>query len=290
MNTIPTPLPIQRPIRPIRKRKLLAITSLGLAGLLAGLLTSCSGGTEAVSSANTQSYAGITGNWRFASGSTGGLILAGALSANNNIVSGRLHAVAGACASSLSTSFPVSGSVDTEGNVVLSAANIAGGSLEIAGVLAPDQHSLVSPTLTMTGGSCATAKERDAVTSRGQGGGTAVQYQAVTGNYTGTFIDSSGASMAVDATLSQPTTPDANGVYHLTGTATFASAPCIGSPVVTDSTVTGDQLSTTYTDAGSGATVIASGTFSSDARTLTITSWTLSGNCGADSGLGTLTQ
>lgn len=115
----------------------------------------------------------------------------------------------------------------------------------------------------------------------------AQQYQPLSGIYSGTFTDSSGATLAVAATLSQPTTPDTNGVYHLTGYATFPNTSCLDAPVITDSVVTGDSIQATYTDQSTGGTVVGNGTFSPDAQTLTITDWILSG-CGDDTGNGQL--
>lgn len=279
------------PIRPRRirvgRRQLLALTSLGLAGLVAGLLSGCSNAMKAADPAEPAgSYAALAGNWQFASGSD--LVLAGSLSATGNSVTGRLHALAGGCADS-SVSFPVTGTIAADNTVTLDAPEFSGGAVHIVGTLAADERSLLTPTLAVAGsGACARAVEARSVVARTQAPVSAVQYQAVVGNYSGNFTDSDGNNLAVSANLSQPTTPDANGVYHLTGSATFASAPCIGSPVITDSTVTGDQISATYTDSTSGATVTASGTFSSDAHTLTVTSWTLSGSCGSDNGTGIL--
>ena len=284
----PLPLPQLRPKRPHRRRRLLALTSLGLAGLVAGLLSGCSNLSQAASSmsSNAESYAEVSGNWSFSSSAAAAIDLAGALSVQRTQVSGRLHAVSGPCARMTGASFPVSGAIDASGRMTLNGHDDAENAFQIAGLLAADQHSLIEPALTVTG-SCA---EPRAMRPRDAGGSTGQQYQAVTGNYAGTFTDTDGDALAVNASLSQPTTADANGVYHLTGTATFAGVPCLGSPVVTSSTVTGNQISATYTDSATGATVVGDGVFSADAQTLTITRWTLSGDCGADSGSGLLTH
>ncbi len=275
------------------RRSLLALTSLGAAGLLAGLLTGCSSATnppEPAAAVTASISPALAGNWQFTSGPA--VRLAGALAVTDNQVTGLLHPVSMSCASS-TAAFAVHGTVSPEGKLTLAsgATGFAGGALSISGAPAPDQHSLVDPVLTLTGGTCGaittapdTLRPADGVTTTGQ------QYQPITGSYSGTFTDTHGAAGAVDATLSQPTQPDTNGVYHLTGTATFANNPCLVSPVITDSTVTGNQISATYTDPNTHASITGTGTFSPDATTLTINNWVLTGDCDSDTGTGLLTR
>ncbi len=99
--------------------------------------------------------------------------------------------------------------------------------------------------------------------------------------------------MPISTTLTQVAAPDSNGQFHLTGNAAFAANPCFSSPAVTDSLVTGDALSATYSQTSGGvtATVTASGTFNADATTLTITKYSIAGGaCDGDSGTGLLTK
>lgn len=279
------------PLRPssirTRRRKLLAVTSLGLAGLVAGLLSGCSGATQVLSSGvpSAEGFAGVTGNWRFVS--SGSVELAGALAVAGSHVSGHLHTVAGSCGSSEGAAFAVSGTIDAEGRLRLSGQDDAERGFAVSGIVGADQRSLVDPNVSMTG-SCPINVVAHAVHAEDNAGTTGQQYQAVTGSYTGSFTDTDGDSLPVQATLSQPTSPDANGIYHLTGRATFAGVTCLSSPIVTSSTVTGNQISATYTDPNSGASVTGSGTFSPDAQTLTIDTWTLTGSCGPANGFGTL--
>ena len=284
-----TPLPASRPTPRSRRRKLLALTSLGIAGLVAGLLSGCSSLSQ-TATARTPipgNYAAVTGNWRFSATAGVPIELAGALAVEGTQVSGRLHVVSGPCTTATGTgSFAVSGAIDATGRLLLNGQDDATHSFQIAGPLAPDHRSLEDPDVTVSG-SCA---GEHVLRAMDNSAGTGQQYQPVTGNYEGAFTDTDGDGLAVNASLSQPTTPDTNGMYHLTGTATFASVPCLGSMIVTSSTVTGNQISATYTDSTSGATVVGNGTFSADAQTLTISSWTLSGSCGSDSGSGLLTH
>ena len=283
---ISRPVPTTRPRRPGRRRKLAALTTLGLAGLLAGFLAGCgSTNSPQLSAAVTsKSYAAAAGNWKFTSGASA---FAGALTVSGTSVTAILHPLDATCAAS-GGAFTASGTISATDSLSLTSSNLTGGKLAIAGTLAPDQHSLTSPTITVTGGTCATGATRAPSSSpRIAAAPSAQQYQPLTGNYNGTFTDLSGATLTIAATLSQPTIPDANGVYHLTGYASFPNTPCLATPVITDSTITGDTIQATYTDKDSGSTVVGNGTFSPDAQTLTITNWILSG-CGDDTGTGLL--
>jgi hypothetical protein len=160
--------------------------------------------------------------------------------------------------------------------------------LSIHGQLAEDGKSISKASYGVSGGACAFPQTSGSASAQA----VATQYDAISGTYSGSFVDPDGNSLAVTATLTQTTQPDANGTFHLTGSANFASGNCIDSPVVTDSLVTGSSLSATYTQTVNGvtSTVVGSGTFNADATVLTITNWTLSGGCGADSGTGVLTK
>ncbi len=267
------------------------LAAMAFAGLVAGLLAGCgTGNSPAMSALPADAFADATGNWQFTTGAATPLsTLAGSLSVSGATVTGVLHPVAATCAASADL-LQVAGTIDASGLLTMTSTDLAGGRLSISGTLAADRHSLTNPSITITGGACATPADRPgSLVAHAASAASAQQYQPLTGNYTGSFVDSSGTALAVSATLSQPTTPDANGVYHLTGTATFPNTPCLTTPVITDSTVTGDTIQATYTDSQTGGTVVATGTFSSDAQTLTISSWTLSG-CDIDTGTGTLTR
>ncbi len=87
----------------------------------------------------------------------------------------------------------------------------------------------------------------------------------------------------------QPRTPD--GVYHVTGTASSPGNPCVPSSLsATASAIDGGAISTTYTDPATGSTIAATGATSPDASTITISSWTINSPCGSDTGTGTLTR
>ena len=276
---------LSRPITISRRSSTTRRVALALTGLAASFFAGCgTGNSPQMNAAAANAYIAAAGNWKFTTGSTA---LAGSLTISGSTVTGTLHPLASTCAAS-SDLLPVTGSIDASGLLTITSSNLPTGRLSISGTLAADRHSLTNPSITITGGPCATPANRSSnLTAHAASTASAQQYQPLTGDYTGTFTDIDGTALAVSATLSQPTTPDANGVYHLTGTATFPNTSCLNTPVITDSTVTGNTIQATYTDSQTGGTVVATGTFSSDAQTLTISSWALSG-CDADTGTGLL--
>lgn len=234
----------------------------------------------------------VSGNWELASSSVQAAPLpqlSGSFSGDSTAITGLFHTTASGACITPQTIVTLNGRADARRNLVLTSASFDNGSvLTIRGVLAPDGHSILNASYNVTGGACAfTAQNGTSLAPM-----IAAQYLPISGNYAGTFVDVDGDSLPVSATLTQTTQPDANGVFHLTGNATFPGNPCLTSPVVTDSTVTGSSLSATYSQQQNGVTntVVASGTFNADATVLTITNWTLSGGCGADNGTGSLTK
>jgi hypothetical protein len=158
---------------------------------------------------------------------------------------------------------------------------VAGGTLTISGTLAPDGRSIEDATYNVAGGGCAFAQVASA---------TMQNYSSVTGSYTGSFADPGGTVIDVTASLTQAPAGDTDGNFELSGTGSFGSNPCFTSPVSVNSQVTGGSFILTYADTTTGNAVSATGTFSQDGKTLTVTQWTLSGPCGPDTGTGSLTQ
>jgi hypothetical protein len=141
---------------------------------------------------------------------------------------------------------------------------------------------LSNATVNVSGGQCAFVSAAQA---------TVQNYSSVAGTYTGSFADTGGPVINVTATLAQSPTGDTNGNFTLSGTGSFGTNPCFISPVsVVNSAVSGGNFVLTYTDNTKGNSVTATGTFSADGKTLTVTNWSLTGPCGADSGIGTLTK
>jgi hypothetical protein len=246
--------------------------------LLAALLTACSTapmGSTAGTITGTPSTAALSGNWQISTDATEAAPLpqlSGSLTGAGSAVSGIFHpATSNACINPQSK-IAVSGSLDEHSVLTLSSAPFAGGSvLKLTGTVISGNRLQVS-TYSVTGGACAFSAGANSISA------TAHLLQPVSGTYAGSFTDSDGATFPITATLTQTTQPDSNGVFHVSGGATFDNNQRVSSPIVADSTVTGNTLSATYTQQGN--TIVATGTFDDSATTLTITNWTLDGPCG----------
>jgi len=229
----------------------------------------------------------VSGNWQVSA--TGGVPLPnisgsltdGAVNLGTTPVNGIFHADGTAGCTTASSLINVTGTTNSSGVTTLTGP-VAGGTLTVTGTLSSDGRSLGNATMNISGGQCAFAQAAQA---------TVQNYSSVTGNYAGTFSDAHGPVMNVTATLSQSATGDTNGNFTLSGTGSFGTNPCFISPVpVVNSQVTGGTFVLTYTDNTKGNSVTATGTFSVDGTTLTVTNWSLTGPCGADQGIGVLTK
>lgn len=254
-----------------------------------------------VSASGTTKPAIASGNWQFSSSAAAAAPLpafSGAISAvsfggttsaagrsaaavSTPAITGILHAQGTSSCISPASSFEVSGSADSQGNLSLSGP-LAGGTLTITGALASDGKSLTKATYIVTGGTCAFLKAADAA---------AQAYTPISGNYDGTFTDTEGIVATISAALNQSSDANGDGNYALTGTASLPNNPCFSTSTLTlsNTEVTGGNFTFTFADPVTNATVTANGTFSSDASALTISTWTLT-NCSTDAGTGAMTR
>jgi hypothetical protein len=260
-----------------------AAAAAAATSLLSILLAGCN--AALTPSAVTPQAIPVTGNWQISSSAAAARALpaiSGELSGSSAAITGILHAGAAATCVSPTTAFAVSGSADAQNVLTLTALNVGGGTLTITGTLAADGKSLSGASYTVTGGACALP---GAVKANAQ------VYSPVTGTYTGSFADSDGQAITVNASLTQTPNADTDGNFQLSGTGTFPQNPCFISPVtVTNSQVTGGTFTLTYADSTTANSVTATGTFSPDGTSLTVTQWTLTGPCGPGSGTGLLTR
>jgi len=232
----------------------------------------------------TENSSALTGNWQVSSTAAAAMklpALSGELTGTTLSVSGIFHAAtAGGCVTP-ATAIALTGHANSE-NVLTLTGPLANGTLTISGTVASDGKSLTDTTYNVSGGSCAFTAPATA---------TAQSYSSVTGTYAGSFFDSGGHVIDITATLTQTPTSDTSGNFQLSGSGTFPNNPCFSSPVtVTNAQVTGGSFTQTYADPTTLNSVTANGTFATDASTLTVTSWTLTGSCGPDAGTGVLTR
>jgi hypothetical protein len=227
----------------------------------------------------------VTGNWQIKSTAAAASRLAalsGELTGSSTAITGILHADASTACVAPSTAIEVSGAADANSLVTLTGANVAGGTLTIAGTLSSDGKSLTNANYTVAGGTCAFTAAAAS---------TMVAYSSITGTYAGGFSDPGGNVISITANLTQTPTSDTTGNFQLSGTGTFPNNPCFNSPVsVSNTQVTGGSFTLTYADPVTQNSVTATGSFSTDGTTLTVTNWVLTGPCGPDSGTGLLTK
>ena len=274
-------MPMHHPLR----RTSFRTSSLVALALLPALLTGCSANSTAASSSLAAAAlpAMVAGNWQFSSsaGAAARLSkLSGTLSGSSAAMTGMLHSQAATACVAPAEAVAVSGSADRTGLLTLTGP-LSGGTLTITGTLSSDGRSLTEATYNVAGGSCGFATPAIAM---GQ------VYTPISGMYAGVFNDGDGQIAAVQATLNQSADADGDGNYTLSGSATPNNACFSAAVPISNTEVTGGTFTFTYTDPTTKNSVIASGTFSSDASILTVTQWISSGPCGADTGTGTMTR
>jgi hypothetical protein len=247
---------------------------------MSALLSGCSANDPATSIGPSL----VLGNWQFSSTAASASklpLLSGAFSKTSNAPSGIFHTNSPSACIAPTTDIELTGSV-SPASVTTLTGNLAGGTLTLIGTLAADGKSLNGATYNVSGGTCAFTAPVPA---------TAQAYSSITGNYAGSFSDPNGAVISIAATFTQTPASDSNGNFQLSGSGTFPSNPCFNSPVTVSNTqVTGNSFTLTYADPTTQNSVVASGTFSTDGTTLSVTNWNLTGSCGPDSGTGLLTK
>ncbi len=252
------------------------------------LLLACVGCNQVVispSGASTTSPVSVAGNWQVSSSDPVAAMLpslSGALAGGGSSITGIVHSDSSAACIAPSVGIALTGSADAANHVTLTGVNLAGGMLTLSGTLATDGRSMANVTYKVSGGTCAFAAAANA---------TAQSFSSITGNYTGTFSDPDGQVLTITAMLTQTPASDTSGNFQLSGTGTLGTNPCFSSPAtISNSQVTGGSFTLTYNDPSLANSVTASGTFSTDGSTLTVTNWSLTGACGADTGNGLLTR
>ncbi|HEV2577388.1 MAG TPA: hypothetical protein VGU25_09280 [Acidobacteriaceae bacterium] len=263
-------------LRRPRYRSTIAVSSLVLMLALAGCAD------DGVVYDYTQNF--VNGNWQVSATGSGLPLpmMSGALvGTSSGAFTGVLHADATTGCATAAQPIAITGTTDDTGLITLTGP-VAGGTLTISGGLSSDGRSLTNATVNVTGGQCAFVSSVKAQVQN---------YSSVTGTYVGTFSDTQKPVMNVTANLTQSANGDTDGNFTLSGTANLGTNPCFVSPVtVVNSQVTGGAFVLTYTDNTTGNSVTATGSFSTDGSTLTVSNWSLTGPCGADTGTGTLSK
>jgi hypothetical protein len=263
------------------------VGSLLLLVVVSGFM-GCSGGmttTPAPTPTPTPTFLNLTGDWGVTATSTvtaGSTFTIGVyLSSTQGSVSGIAHVFTLTPCYLPNLNVPLTGTIDTSGNISLVSSTVANEVLTITGKTT-NGTSLASGTYSVAGGCLGGDKGTLA-------GGIV---PAVTGTYSGSVHSLSGITIGVVAQLMQTSVPDVNGFLHLSGTAAFTGSPCltqasIATPTA-DSNVIGLYDVTDFTIATPTTFILTNGTLSADGKTITITYDVIGGMCSGDSGSGSL--
>jgi hypothetical protein len=216
-------------------------------GLLIALVSGCGGSLN-----GTSKYPNLTGNWNI------GLIpsnqlqtgprLGGYITNTNSSVSGTLLMQVPTCTPSQVSlpatspvSIPIAGILAPDGNISFTGTSSDGLTLSVTGVVAYPSGSpppgIVYPldgVYTIAGG--CTASESGSIV------GLSVLPLATT--YTGTLQPASGNSYGMSLAVAE-SGPNGEGVYTLSGAATFTGNPCFSTGTITSGVVFGDNVDLT---------------------------------------------
>jgi hypothetical protein len=234
--------------------------------LLAGSGCSVSGGPTNSSPGGT--YLSLTGNWGILGYNSTGLAapileFTGALQSTGSSVTGTLRALdinglLGTPCVALTQDLAATGTLDTSGNLTLTVP-ISGGVATIKVALSSNLHSPITQgSYQIVGGACA------------QGATTAFidQYASATGTYVGTLTPlGSSSTTSATVTLTQSLTPDADGLFALSGTVVLTGA-CNASFSFTGGTVTGGDINSFYEPSYQGPNGILNAALLADASAL----------------------
>lgn len=245
------------------------------------LLSGCGGGSSSTTPPPPTPLSLQSGNWDFSATSSSGpsFLIGGNVVQTGTSITGGVHVVNSTCITA-STPVPITGSISGQTATVTSAA-VA--SQTINATLSGSPTAL-NGTYSVTGTGCAGG---DKGTIAG------VLVPSVTGTWKGAFVSSVVANPTVITTaVITEGAADANGLFSLTGTATYSGSPCFAS----GTTATGSAISGRTNDVilknNDGSTVEFVGFLTSPASPTQMTgTYTVSGGlCNGDSGSGTLSK
>lgn len=225
----------------------------------------------------TPTYPSITGNWAItALSQTGVAIQLGGYITDDTSgnVSGTLHVLNSACYG-MAQDISITGTISTAGNLVAGSPAVTSQTINFTGAIS--NGLLSNGTYTITGG-CANGDK-----------GTVTGYIApsYTATYTGTFVSS--PQNIPTTVVTTESGPDADGFFHVTGTAAFSSSPCFTKGTITSSTIAGAYMLIAITTDNNGAVSFLG--YNSDPKQNTIAGVydVTVGLCDGNTGDGTIT-
>lgn len=242
------------------------------------MLVGCGGGGY---NGNTPAAPGTSSplpadNWNF-TGTPATREIGAALHLSASAISGTAHVFdnGNAPCYDLHQSIPLSGTIDSQGNVSVTSPSVVGQVLSFTGVLSADRSSISSGNHAFTGG-CAGGDS---------GSWTGVKFKPVTGAYGGTLA--SGSPVSASAKLTQSPTLGSDGFLHVNGTVTYTNPDCNEEFTITDSQLAGRFIQLTLT-ARDGSTTVVYGNVDSEASQIQLADY--DGGCHGVGGVGFLTQ
>jgi hypothetical protein len=192
---------------------------------------------------------------------------------DSGVVSGTIHVLNSSCYS-FSTDVPVSGNISTAGAITLISSAISGQTIEVSGSIT--SGILTSGSYTITGG-CADGDN---------GTVTGFSTPSYSHTYTGGFVNAAPPETAVKIVAEQYG-PDSDGLYHVSGTATFIDSPCFAGGTISNSAMAGSYLAVQITTTN-GNIVFAGYLSDSTGREIIGAYQVISGRCMGSSGFGSI--
>jgi hypothetical protein len=237
------------------------------------LFVGCSGGSQMGGGnnggGNGQTAPPVTSfaeSWHFAPASDAPSIEAALTLSSSSVVGAghfRSFSTSSPCPS-FEDNFPLSGTIDGQGNLSIKSSPVSGLVLFITGVLAPDRASVSSGSYHFTGG--CVAEETGTLTG--------VKVKPLTGLFTGT-MQVSGNSVSISTQLIQGPT-SVNGSFPLAGTFTVANM-CDATFMLDGASVVGDVVHL-YSNTGTGLEALT-GVTDSEAQQIELDDYLFSDDC-----------
>jgi hypothetical protein len=211
------------------------------------------------------------------------MIIGGLLTGDSSgNVTGAMHVANSSCFDIQKDVVVFSGSISSAGAFTANSSPVNSQVISFTATISTDRTSITAGTFTITGGSC----------TGEHGTLSGFPLASLTANYNGTFNSGSNTITVSSSPLTQSTSADAQGLFHLTGTLTFSSSTCgLASATIQTSLVAGQIVELTL----SGSDGLSTITFSGQAADKTGTNITglfsiAGGVCAGQSGTATLTH
>ena len=244
------------------------------------VFSGCGGsGSGTMATNSPPSYPTITGNWALTASSQVTKLnyqMGGYITNTNGDVSGTLHLLNSGCFTPMQD-IPITGTVSTAGAVSATSSAVSSQVVTISGTVA--SGALSSGTYSIKGG-CGNGDS-----------GTVTGFIAppYSNTYSGTLLSVSKISISTTITTSQ-SGPDTDGLYHVSGTATFSGSPCFASGTITGSDIAGAYMAVTIT-ANDGSSVVFGGYITdSTGKTISGDYQVTGGKCSGDYGTGSVSH